>query len=98
MMPTETQILQVRQNSVQTKIFVLLCGGFVVNGIVITFIAPILPLFMAKWGLDDGRAGLFSLVQFSASLAGVLASSALVSRKGFKPAITLGLAMLGVGF
>jgi FHS family glucose/mannose:H+ symporter-like MFS transporter len=98
MMRTETQTLQVRQSSAQTTIFALLCGGFVVNGIVITFIAPILPIFMAKWGLDDSRAGLFSLVQFSASLIGVLASSALVSSKGFKPAIVLGLAMLGIGF
>ena len=98
MMPTETQILQVRQNSAQNMVFALLCGGFVVNGIVITFIAPILPIFMAKWGLDDSRAGLFSLVQFSASLVGVLASSPLVSSKGFKPAIVLGLAMLGIGF
>jgi len=98
MMPTETQPPQVRQGSIQNTIFALLCGGFIVNGIVITFIAPILPIFMAKWGLDDSRAGLFSLVQFSASLVGVLASSALVSTKGFKPAIVLGLAMLGTGF
>src|SRR5207245_3014424 len=32
------------------------------------------------------------------SLAGVLLSSALISAKGFKPAITLGVAMLGIGF
>src|SRR5215470_3727537 len=98
MMPTETQLPQVRQSSAQNVIFALLCGGFVVNGIVITFIAPILPIFMAKWGLDDSRAGLFSLVQFSASLVGVLGSSALIPSKGFKPAIVLGLAMLGIGF
>ena len=79
-------------------IFWLLCAGFVLNGIVISFIGPILPVFMAKWGLDDGRAGLFSLVQFSGSFTGVLLSSALVSAKGFKPAITLGLAMMGLGF
>ena len=64
----------------------------------ISFIGPILPVFMAKWGLDDSRAGLFSLVQFSASFAGVLLSSTLISAKGFKPAITLGITMLGVGF
>jgi fucose permease len=98
MMPTKTQIPQVRQNAVQNTIFALLCGGFIVNGIVITFIAPILPIFMTKWGLDDSRAGLFSLVQFSASLVGVLGSSALIAGKGFKPAIVLGLAMLGTGF
>src|SRR5215470_13834393 len=98
MMPTETQLPEVRQASAQNTIFALLCGGFVVNCIVITFIAPILPIFMAKWGLNDGRAGLFSLVQFSASLVGVLGSSALVPSKGFKPAIVLGLALLGIGF
>jgi fucose permease len=97
-MPSETQTLPSKRNSVQNLIFLLLCGGFVVNGIVITFIGPMVPVLKAKWGLDDSRAGLFSLVQFSASLTGVLVSSALVSSKGFKPAITLGLAMLGVGF
>jgi fucose permease len=65
---------------------------------VISFIGPILPVFMAKWALDDSRAGLFSLVQFSGSLTGVLLSSALVSAKGFKPAITVGLLLLGLGF
>jgi fucose permease len=98
MMSTKTQILEKAAPSSQSLIFYLLCAGFVVNGIVISFIGPILPVFMAKWGLDDSRAGLFSLVQFSGSFTGVLLSSALVSAKGFKPAITLGLAMLGVGF
>ena len=98
MMSSKTQILEKASPSSQSLIFCLLCAGFVVNGIVISFIGPILPVFMAKWGLDDGRAGLFSLVQFSGSFTGVLLSSALISAKGFKPAITLGLAMLGLGF
>ncbi len=79
-------------------IFILLCGGFIVNGIIITFIGPILPVFIAKWRLDDTHAGMFFTTQFVGSFVGVLASSALVSKKGFKPAITLGLAMMGVGF
>ncbi len=98
MMSSKTQILEKAPPSTQSVIFGLLCAGFVVNGIVICFIGPILPVFMAKWGLNDSRAGLFSLVQFSGSFAGVLLSSPLISAKGFKPAITLGLAMLGVGF
>src|SRR5258708_25734435 len=98
MMPLETQTSPPKGNAAQNLIFLLLCGGFVVNGIVITFIGPMLPVLKAKWGLDDSRAGLFSLVQFSASLTGVLLSSALVSAKGFKPAIKLGLPLLGVGF
>ena len=98
MMSSKTQIPAKASPSSQGVIFYLLCAGFVVNGIVISFIGPLLPVFIAKWGLDDSRAGLFSLVQFSASLTGVLISSALISSKGFKPAITLGLVMLGLGF
>jgi MFS transporter, FHS family, glucose/mannose:H+ symporter len=98
MMSSETQILEKAAPSSQGVVFYLLCAGFVVNGIVISFIGPVLPVFIAEWKLDDSRAGLFSLVQFSASLTGVLTSSVLVSAKGFKPAITLGLVLLGVGF
>ncbi len=98
MMSSKMQILEKTSPSSQSTIFWLLCAGFVVNGIVICFIGPILPVFTAKWGLDDSRAGLFSLVQFSGSFTGVLLSSALASKSGFKPAITLGLAMMGLGF
>lgn len=98
MMSSKTQTLATTSPSSQSVIFYLLCAGFVVNGIVISLIGPILPMFMAKWGLNDSRAGLFSLVQFSSSFIGVLASSPLISAKGFKPAITLGIALLGVGF
>ncbi len=98
MMSSKTQTWAVVSPSSQTVIFYLLCAGFVINGIVISLIGPILPMFMAKWGLNDSRAGLFSLVQFSGSFIGVLASSALISARGFKPAITLGITLLGVGF
>ena len=98
MMSSKTQTLSISPPSSQSTIFYLLCAGFVVNGIVISLIGPILPMFMAKWGLNDSRAGLFSLVQFACSFVGVLVSSPLISAKGFKPAITLGLAFLGIGF
>lgn len=98
MMSSKTQSLATASLSSQRMIFYLLCAGFVINGIVISLIGPILPMFMAKWGLNYSRAGLFSLVQFSASFLGVLTSSALLSAKGFKPAITLGITLLGLGF
>src|SRR5207253_9269485 len=97
-MSCKTQTRAAASPSSQSVIFYLLCAGFVINGIVISLIGPILPMFMAKWGLNDSRAGLFSLVQFSGSFIGVLASSALISAKGFKPAITLGITLLGLGF
>jgi len=98
MMSSKTQTLEITAPSSQRVIFYLLCAGFVVNGIVISLIGPVLPMFMAQWGLNDSRAGLFSLIQFSCSFVGVLVSSPLISTKGFKPAITLGLAFLGIGF
>ena len=98
MMSSKTQTWVMASPSSQTVVFYLLCAGFVINGIVISLIGPVLPMFMARWGLNDSRAGLFSLVQFSASFLGVLVSSSLISAKGFKPAITLGMALLGLGF
>src|SRR5262249_61468813 len=98
MMSSKTQTMETASASSQSAIFYLLCAGFVFNGIVISLIGPVLPMFEAKWGLNDSRAGLFLLVQFSGSLVGVLASSALISAKGFKPAIALGITLLGVGF
>jgi len=97
-MSSKTQTLEVTSPSSRSVIFYLLCAGFVVNGTVICFIGPLLPMFSARWGLSDSRAGVFSLVQFSSSLVGVLASSAFISAKGFKPAITVGISLLGVGF
>jgi FHS family L-fucose permease-like MFS transporter len=98
MMPSKTQIAAAGRPTAQSTIFYLLCAGFVLNGIVICLIGPILPVFREKWGLDDNRAGLFSLMQFASSLVGVLISSPLISAKGFKPAITIGLLFLGAGF
>jgi fucose permease len=98
MMSSKTQTLEITSPSSQSVTFYLLCAGFVVNGIVISLIGPVLPMFMAQWGLNDSRAGLFSLIQFSCSFVGVLVSSPLISTKGFKPAITMGLAFLGIGF
>ncbi len=98
MMSSKTQIQASADSSSRTVIFYLLCAGFVLNGIIISFIGPLLPVFRAKWGLDDGRAGLFSTTQFLVSLVGVLLSSVVITRKGFKPAIILGLALMGLGF
>jgi len=97
MMPSKTQTAEAAAPS-QQIIFYQLCLGFVLNGIIITFVGPMLTVLKAKWSLNDGQAGLFSTAQFAASLVGVLASSPLMSRKGFKPAIVAGIAMQGIGF
>lgn len=98
MMSSKTQTQPGTETSSRAVIFYLLCLSFVLNGMIITFIGTLLPEFKARWSLDDSRAGFFFFTQFSLSLAGVLLSSVVVTAKGFKPAITIGVAMMGIGF
>ena len=97
MMSSKTQTQPAEAASSRTLIFCLLCFGFVLNGVIITFIGTLLPEFRARWGLDDSRAGFFFFTQFFPSFAGALLSGVLIS-KGFKPAITVGIALMGIGF
>src|SRR5437762_13160072 len=91
------------QNSAITEterhrnLLVLLFAGFVLSGIATTIIGPMLPIFIRRWSLDDGQAGLFSTIQFLAALGGTLASSAVAAWRGYKPALVLGYAVTGGG-
>jgi MFS transporter, FHS family, glucose/mannose:H+ symporter len=79
------------------NLLILLFAGFVLSGISTTIIGPMLPIFIKRWSLDDGQAGLFSMIQFLAALAGTLASSAIATWRGYKPALVLGYALMGGG-
>src|SRR5438105_12395380 len=81
----------------QRNLLILLFAGFVLSGIATTIVGPMLPVFIRKWSLDDGQAGLFSTIQFLAALAGTLASSAIASWWGYRPALVLGYALMGGG-
>jgi MFS transporter, FHS family, glucose/mannose:H+ symporter len=71
--------------------------GFVLSGIATTILGPMLPVFIRKWGLDDGQAGLFSSVQFLASLVGTLVSGAWMAWRGYRPSLVVGYAFIGYG-
>ena len=79
------------------NLLVLLFAGFVLSGIATTIIGPMLPIFIRRWSLDDGQAGLFSTIQFLAALGGTLASSAIATWWGYRPALVLGYALMGGG-
>jgi MFS transporter, FHS family, glucose/mannose:H+ symporter len=79
------------------KLLFLLFAGFVLSGIATTIVGPMLPVFIRRWGLDDGQAGLFSSIQFLAALGGTLASSVIASWYGYRPALVLGYALMGSG-
>src|SRR5712664_4381231 len=91
------------QNSAITEseghrnLLVLLFAGFVLSGIATTIIGPMLPIFIRRWSLDDGQAGLFSTIQFLAALGGTLASSVIAAWRGYRPALVLGYALMGGG-
>jgi len=79
------------------RLLFLLFAGFVLSGIATTIVGPMLPVFIRRWSLDDGQAGLFSSIQFLAALGGTLASSVIASWYGYRPALVLGYALMGGG-
>ena len=79
------------------NLLVLLFAGFVLSGIATVIVGPMLPVFIRRWSLNDSQAGLFSSVQFLAAWVGTLASSAIASWRGYRPALVLGYALMGGG-
>jgi fucose permease len=79
-------------------------SGFVLIGITMTMLGPVLPYFTHRWNLTDGQAGLFFSTQYFGSFLGTLVTSWLLPRLGFSKLISagylcfaLGLACLGLG-
>src|SRR3979411_1224716 len=79
------------------NLLVLLFAGFVLSGIATTIVGPMLPIFIRKWSLDDGQAGLFSSVQFLSALVGTLVSGAWMAWRGYRPSLVAGYALIGYG-
>jgi fucose permease len=79
------------------NLFIILCAGFVLSGMATTIVGPMLPVFIRRWSLDDGQAGLFSTVQFIAAWCGTLASTVIVSKRGYRAALVLGYLLMGAG-
>jgi fucose permease len=71
--------------------------GFILSGIATTIVGPMLPVFIRRWGLDDGQAGLFSSIQFLAALVGTLVSGAWMAWRGYRPSLVAGYALIGYG-
>lgn len=78
--------------------------GFVLIGICMTMLGPVLPHFTHRWSLTDSQAGLFFSTQYFGSFLGTLLTSWLLPRLGFSRVISagylcfaLGCAFLGLG-
>jgi|SRR5579864_302108 len=76
---------------------VLLHLDFLVTGIVMTFLGPMLPILAARWSITDTRSGALIFVQFFTSMFGMLSSSILVQRLGYRITLIAGLVLMASG-
>ncbi len=60
-------------------------------------LGALLPVLSAHWALNDARAGYLFTAQFSGSMLGVLGSSFLMSRRGYRISLLLGLGLMALG-
>jgi FHS family glucose/mannose:H+ symporter-like MFS transporter len=97
MSTTTTVAIPERTSTSHTGLLAILFIGFVLSGIATTIVGPMLPVFIHRWRLDDGQAGLFSSVQFLASLVGTLVSGAWMHWRGYRPSLVAGYAFIGYG-
>ena len=79
-------------------------AGFVLIGVAMTMLGPVLPYFTQRWSLTTSQAGIFFSALYFASFLGTLMTSSLLPSFGFSRVIgaghfcyALGLAFLGLG-
>jgi len=84
--------------------WVYLHAGFILIGITMTMMGPVLPYFTHRWSLNEGQAGLFLSSLYFANFVGTMATSSMLPRYGFARVIgvgyflyVVGLALLGTG-
>jgi len=75
----------------------LLYLDFVITGVVMTLLGPMLPMLSARWALNDTQAGYLFVAQFAASIGGMLLSSVLVHRYGYRITLLLSLLVMAIG-
>lgn len=74
--------------------------NFVLSGVLMTMLGPLLPGFSVRWHLTDVQAGYLFTAQFVSCGLGMIASPALLSRFGYRRTLIAGLLVMaaGVGF
>jgi MFS transporter, FHS family, glucose/mannose:H+ symporter len=75
----------------------LIHADFLITGIVMTFIGPMLPILAARWSLADAVSGRLYLTQFVSSMFGMLLSAPTVQRRGYRFTFIVGILFMAVG-
>ena len=76
---------------------VLIHVDFLVTGIVMTFLGPMLPHFAARWALTDTQSGSLIFAEFFSSMFGMLLSGILVQSVGYRLTLMIGLILMPAG-
>jgi MFS transporter, FHS family, glucose/mannose:H+ symporter len=96
-MSATTTVAIPERSSSRTALLAVLFAGFTLSGIATTIVGPMLPVFIRRWGLDDGQAGLFPSILFLAALVGTAVSGAWMAWRGYRPPLVAGYALMGFG-
>src|SRR5215831_14207875 len=76
---------------------VLLHIDFLLTGIVMTFLGPMLPSLSARWSLNDAHSGSLIFTEFFSSMLGMLLSGVSVERLGYRKTLMIGLTLMPIG-
>jgi len=75
----------------------LIYADFLLTGIVMTFLGPMLPILSTRWSLTDRQSGSLIFAEFFSSIFGMLSSGVLVRRFGYRRTLMVGLALMPAG-
>jgi MFS transporter, FHS family, glucose/mannose:H+ symporter len=78
--------------------WILLHSGFVLVGICMTMLGPLLPIFSHQWSRTDAQAGFFVTAQYFTSFFGVLLTGVLLPKLGFPKIAAIGYLCFAIGF
>jgi MFS transporter, FHS family, glucose/mannose:H+ symporter len=70
---------------------------FLLTGVVMTFLGPMLPVLSARWSLSDAQSGSLIFTEFFASMFGMLLSGVSVRRLGYRLTLIIGLILMPAG-
>jgi MFS transporter, FHS family, glucose/mannose:H+ symporter len=82
---------------VATRGTVLLHLNFLLTGIVMTFLGPMLPILASRWAMSDAVSGRLYLTQFISSMFGMFSSAPAVRRRGYRFTFIVGLLLMAAG-
>jgi FHS family glucose/mannose:H+ symporter-like MFS transporter len=92
-----TPSLPITPHKNSTSGIALIHVDFVLTGIVMTLLGPMLPILSARWSLNDAQAGHLFTAQFVSSMFGMLLSGVSARRFGYRVTLIYGLIGMAAG-